>query len=209
MQRKSIRIVMLAAAAAILYGCAEEPLPTSAVAARQANEILSRTYAMQFTLDAEKHTLISEDGLPLQAFLGNLATDPPGLIELRPAGPEIDARELMETLEKSGIYRLSEIAILPVDTSQKTTPGLRLEATFYLYKLAVCRDYLDQRKLDHVALSSPGFGCAVERNLMLSLARPSDWRQGRRLAPPSAQSDAKAVSTLYEMPPTPFPAAGQ
>ena len=205
MPRKIIRIAMLTVAVAMLYGCADEPLPTSSFTSRPANEILSQTYAMQFTVDAEKKILISEDGVPLQTFLSNLATEPPGLIELQPVGAGIEPRELMETLDKSGIIRISEIEILPPETSRKSAPGLRLEATYYLYKLADCRDTLHLRKLDHIELTSPGFGCAVERNLMLSLARPSDWRQGRRLARPSAQSDAKAVSTFYEAPPTPFP----
>ena len=189
-----------------LGACTAAELPSILPVNVAKNDIQSKSYLVTFYRNSADMSLMSRSGLTFPNFLRKLAQDPPGYVRLQPVSTTLRERELLNKLEVSGLHRLSEISIAPATSvSVASSAALNVEVTYYYYDLANCGASLSYRKLDYLAMKSPGFGCAVNRNRMISLARPSDWHFGRRLAPPLAQSDARAVSRFESLAPVPFP----
>ncbi|MEX2519869.1 MAG: hypothetical protein WD969_11115, partial [Paracoccaceae bacterium] len=115
--------------------------------------------------------------------------------------------DYLDIIDRTAISDIAFVELLPEIGAG--TSRLDLEITYYRYRLAECGADLAYRKLDYVARTSPGFGCAVEQNRMLSLAYPAEWYQGRRLAPPLAARDAAAVSRYFTASPRPMPASNR
>ena len=188
----------------ILSGCTAPQNPTNLPVGQAKNGIESKSYLITFSPQGNDGELRARDGLSFADFMEDLRRDPPGYVNFLPAGDSFDESGLMERLHQSGLSRSSDIEVSPVTHSPKG-PALTVSVTYYYYRLADCGTDLSFRKLDHIAMTSPGFGCAVEQNRMLSLARPEDWRHGRALAPSLAGPDVKAVTTWQNATPTPFP----
>ena len=169
------------------------------------NEIVSETYRVVFAVDPVDQQLKAKNGNSLTDFLRDLAAAEPGSIRLTPVGEQLDIAKVRDAIWTTGIYRTSNVDVTPVALEKMEDADLYADVTVYLFKLSECQDYNGPGKLDGTNMTSPGFGCAVERNLMLSLSNPGDWALGQRLSRPSAQSDAKAVLNLYDRAPTPFP----
>ncbi|MEX1035659.1 MAG: hypothetical protein WDZ54_06855 [Sneathiella sp.] len=187
-----------------LGGCFGPTNPSVLTASQSKNDIESKSYHISFTQTGNDTEMRAHDGLSLPDFLRDLALDPPGYVSFRPSGDSFDEPRLLDMLQQSGLARSSDIELRPTTANPKG-PALTVEVTYYYYRLANCGTDLEFRKLDHIALTSPGFGCAVERNRMLSLARPADWHYGRPLAAPLAGPDVKAVTIWQNADPTPFP----
>ncbi len=199
-----IRPAALLLLASMLGGCLGGETPETLPGDLARNHIESKSYLVSFH-ESGTGEAVTRDGHPLVDFLTDLTRDPPGYVSLQPVGDALPSDRLLDILSRSGLMGVSSVGLLaPAAGSDRL---LDIEVTYYFYRLADCGIDLSYRKLDHMAMTSPGFGCAVERNRMLSLARPTDWYGGRRLAPPLAQMDAKAVTTLHDRAPIAFPPA--
>ncbi len=187
-----------------LSACTAPENPTTLPISQGKNGIESKSYLISFSPQGTDGDLRAHDGLSFSDFLDDLVRDPPGYANFRPNGNQMDEASLMERLQLSGLVGSSDIEVTPAPENP-TAAALTVRVTYYYYRLADCGTDLSFRKLDHIAMTSPGFGCAVERNRMLSLARPEDWRQGRALAPSLAGPDVKAVTTWQNAAPRPFP----
>ncbi|WP_373085687.1 hypothetical protein [Sneathiella sp.] len=200
---------VIAIIASLFLSACADPVPVSPIAAQPQNEIIAKSYTVNFYDDVKTGQLVSGTGQPFPRFLQDLARVPSASLQLRQMSPELDMKALLETVQVSKINHVLDVAIVPDGGSGTSAAVLRANVTYYLFRFVDCADNLDQRKLDRVELTSPGFGCAVERNLMLSLARPGDWHQGRRSTPPLAITDAAAVRRFYEAAPRPFSSRDQ
>ena len=196
--------VLLLLAFPALGACTAPQNPTTLPVSQGKNGAESKSYLISFSPQVTDGDLRAHDGLSFSDFLNDLVRDPPGYAHFRLNNSRMDEALLMERLQQSGLARSSDIEINPAPESP-TAAALTVRVTYYYYRLADCGTDLSFRKLDHIAMTSPGFGCAVERNRMLSLARPDDWRQGRSLAPALAGPDVKAVTTWQNAAPRPFP----
>src|SRR5690606_28747509 len=152
--------------------------------------------------------LQTASGIPLGTVLLQLRRDPPALLTLQFFGGEgTRPSKIQAELEKTAIADVTLIEWLP--SVPAAAERLELEVTYYRYSLADCGADLAYRKLDYIARTSPGFGCAVEQNRLLSLAYPAEWYEGRRLGPASSARDAAAVSRYFTAAPRPMPDTGR
>jgi type IV pilus biogenesis protein CpaD/CtpE len=169
------------------------------------NQVLSKTYTEDFSLLANRKTMVSKTGKDFDEFLRDTIISAPGLVVFRLKKYNEDAARIWTSISASGIQEVSKVLVQQTPSTNERTPALTLELTYFAYKLADCGGIANLRKIDSTSLTSPGFGCSVERNRMLSLSYPPDWQQGRQTSPPFAIQDGQAVKSLYEKPPRSFP----
>lgn len=201
-------IVTTFAALLLLAACnGAPPLPGTHPSAAAGNGVTVVSTLLTFQRDSSDGVLRSATGASLETALMQLRRDPPGLLVLQAYGTAIAAKELIDVIEKTAIADLSLVELLPAITTGPER--VEVEATYYQYHLADCGSDLAYRKLNYVARTSPGFGCTVEQNRLLSLAYPEEWYQGRRLARAPSGRDAAAVSRYFNQPPRTMPASGK
>lgn len=169
------------------------------------NQVLSKTYTEDFSLAANRQTLISKTGKDFDEFLRDTKILAPGLVVVAVKKYNEEAARIWTSISASGIQEVSKVLVQQARSTKEKTPDLTLELTYFAYKLADCAGIANPRKIDSTSLMSPGFGCSVERNRMLSLSYPPDWQQGRPTTPSFTIQDGQAVKSLYEMPPRSFP----
>lgn len=202
--------ILVLSALGLLGGCGG-PEASGQIPQSLANsKLLNQSYRISFFEDWADHSIKTSDGLKLSEFLQNLRQDPPGYLRLQPRGTVLSEEMIFQLLEQSDIYRYSAVEIAPVaPAGTEENSVLEIELTYYAYTLQNCGAYLDRRLVDHEAWKTPGFGCAVNHNRLVSLVRPGNARSGGYLAPPLARSQVKAITTYQALPPTPFPPANK
>ncbi|USG63037.1 hypothetical protein NBZ79_08600 [Sneathiella marina] len=173
------------------------------------NQIISRSHLEEFLLEATGQNLVSKSGKSLDEFLRDVKLLAPGQVVFRVKKYDTEADRIWTAISASGLQEVSKIEVLQAASSKGEMPDLTLELTYFAYKLADCGAVINPRKIDSVSLMSPGFGCSVERNRMLSLSYPPDWQQGRQSTPSLAIQDGQAVQSLYEKAPRVFPSANE
>ncbi|MDF2367185.1 CpaD family pilus assembly lipoprotein [Sneathiella sp.] len=172
------------------------------------SSVQSQSYRISFFEDGMDRSLKARDGQALSEFLQKLTLDPPGYMRLQARGMHFTEEEIFHLLEQSGLYRFSAVEVSPAaPATAEEGPVLDVELTYYTYTLEDCGAHLDRRLVDHVAWETPGFGCAVNRNRLVSLVRPGNTGPDGYLVPPLARSEAKAIATYQSLPPRPFPPA--
>ena len=195
-------------AAVLLAACTASPLPGTLPPAAGVNAVTAMSTRLTFEPGGAEGALQTASGIPLETVLLQLRRDPPALVTLQSfggAGPR--PPKIQAALEKAALADLALIEWLP--SVPAAAERLELEVTYYRYSLADCGADLAYRKLDYIARTSPGFGCAVEQNRLLSLAYPAEWYEGRRLGPAASARDAAAVSRYFTAAPRPMPDAGR
>lgn len=188
-----------------LSGCLAADQVATSPAYPATNELLIKEETFLFRRTGDTGVLALEDGTELKEFLMRLGGSTAGQVRLTPLAADISSEDLEAMTVETGLFRSVIVTIGPAEFPDGTENSLRVEVIYALNKLANCQDYLSIRKLDDVRLTSPGFGCAVERNLRLSLASPAPRGLSPRLHRPSAEQDAKAVRQLMDRPPVAFP----
>ena len=192
-----------------LSGC----LSTSPVAISprpwSGNQVLSKTYMVEFFLAENRQSLVSKTGKDFDEFLRDTKILAPGLVVVTVKKYNAEAARIWASISASDIQEVSRILVQQAPATTEKTPDLTLELTYFSYKLADCGGITNSRKIDSTSLMSPGFGCSVERNRMLSLSYPPDWQQGRPTTPSPAIQDGQAVKSLYEKPQRSFPPANK
>lgn len=194
--------------AAVLSACTASPLPGTLPPAAGVNAVTAMSTRLTFEPGGAEGALQTASGIPLGTVLLQLRRDPPALLTLQFFGGEgTRPSKIQAELEKTAIADVTLIEWLP--SVPAAAEQLELEVTYYRYSLADCGADLAYRKLDYIARTSPGFGCAVEQNRLLSLAYPAEWYEGRRLGPAASARDAAAVSRYFTAAPRPMPDTGR
>ncbi|MAL78305.1 MAG: hypothetical protein CMN55_04230 [Sneathiella sp.] len=191
----------------LLGACAEKPLPGVLPPVAATNGVTAMSTLLSFTRTGAEGRLQTSTGLSLETALLRLRQDPPTLVTLQAYGADMPTAQFMPVIKSTSLANIALVEVRPAIAAGRSR--LELEITYYRYRLADCGADLAYRKLDYVARSSPGFGCAVEQNRMLNLAYPGEWYQGRRLAPPLAARDAAAASRYFAAEPRSMPVIGR
>jgi type IV pilus biogenesis protein CpaD/CtpE len=170
--------------------------------------VQSQSHRLSFFEDQATGAILALNGQKLSDVLHVLAQDPPGFVRVKPHGNRLTEEEITRLLQQSGLYGYSAVEVMPAAAApQDDNAVLELELTYYSYTFADCGTQLHRRLLDHEAWVTPGFGCSVNQNRLVSLVRPASPATAGKLAPPLARSEAKAITTYQALPPRPFPPA--
>jgi hypothetical protein len=202
--------VFILATFGLLIGC-NGPEPSGRLPQTLAeNSLQSQSYSLSFYENEPDRSLTARNGQALSMVLQELMRDPPGYIRFQSLGERPTERDLLRLLEDSGLNRYSAIEVAPaVPAPEAGGPALKLEMTYFTYALGDCGAHLHRRLIDHEAWGTPGFGCAVNRNRLVSLVRPGNAGSGGYLTPPLAGPEVKAITSYQTRPPTPFPPANK
>ncbi|MEH6547793.1 MAG: hypothetical protein V7701_15260 [Sneathiella sp.] len=173
------------------------------------NQILSKTHTEAFFFKADRKVYVSNMGKDFDEFLRNAKISSPGLVVVTLNSNIMDDAQIWSAISESGIQEISKVEVLQAAPNNEQSPDLNLELTYFAYKLTNCGSITNPRKIDSTNLVSPGFGCSVERNRLLSLSYPPDWQQGRQSTPSYAIRDGQAVQFLFETAPRSFPPANK
>ncbi|MZR31812.1 CpaD family pilus assembly lipoprotein [Sneathiella litorea] len=209
MQNLSKGGLLLLCGILLLTGCSGSEMSRILPQNLAKTELQSQSYHLSFYSNGPDGFLRAQNGQGLSSFLQKLTLDPPGYVKFQPVGNSLTERDIVTLLEQSGLHRRSAVDIMPGTLATTKGRVLDVVVTYYSYTLGNCGAHLDQRLLDHTAMTSPGFGCAVNRNRMMSLVNPGSTQNRNYLAPPLARSEVKAVTTYQRLAPVPFPPANQ
>lgn len=202
--------ILVLSALGLLGGCGGPESSGQIPQSLAISKLLNQSYRVSFFEDRTDHSIQTSDGLKLSEFLQNLRQDPPGYLRLQPRGTVLSEEKILQLLEQSDLYRYSAVDIAPAAPARaEESSVLEIELTYYAYTLQNCGAHLDRRLIDHETWKTPGFGCAVNHNRLVSLVRPGNARSGGYLAPALARSQVKAINTYQALPPTPFPPASK
>lgn len=171
------------------------------------NQVISNVHREKFYLNSDGQDLVSNAGIEFREFLRDVRISAPGLIVVRMKRGTTEAARILKAIATSDLQGNIKVEVLHSASADDKSPELTLELIHFAYKLADCAAIINPRKIDSTTLVSPGFGCSVERNRMLSLTNPLDWQQGRPSTPSFARQDAKAVKLFYDKAPRSFPPA--
>lgn len=210
MRRFMTGSVFILGAFGLLLGCSGPELSNRLPQNLVESNLQSQSYSLSFYEHDLDRSLRTENGQNLPEFLQELMRDPPGYMRLQLMGERLSEGDLLLLLEQSGLYRYTAIDVA-LSGLATTADGavLNVELTYYTYALRDCGTHLHRRLIDHEAWETPGFGCAVNRNRLVSLVRPGNVGSDGYLAPPLAGSEVKAITTYQTRPPTPFPPANR
>ena len=200
--------ILLLGGIALLTGCGGYQPSGQPPQSLAKSAVQSQSYRLFFFEDSTDSTIIAPDGTELSDFLQELTLDPPGYMRLKPHGGRLAEEDVVRLLEQSGLYGYSAVEVMPA-ANEPADGGaiLELELTYYSYSFRECGAQLDRRLVDHESWITPGFGCAVNHNRLVSLVRPANPPSSGKLAPPLARSEVKAITTFQTLPPRPFPPA--
>ena len=207
-RRGIITGIFLLSGMALLGGCSGYQTSGQPPATQLNATVQSQGQRVYFFEDQATGALLTSEGQRLSDILQNLTLDPPGFVRVRPHGDRMTGMEIARLLEQSGLFAYSAVEVMPATAMpQDGGVALELELTYYSYTFADCGAELHRRLLDHEAWVTPGFGCAVNHNRLVSLVQPAKPSTAGRLAPPLARSEVKAITTYQALPPRPFPPA--
>ena len=197
--------ILLCLGILLLSGCMSTSPAAISPRPWSGNQVVSKSYMVEFSLAENRQSLVSKTGKDFDEFLRDTIILAPGLVVFSVKKYNEEAARIWASISASEIQKVSKVLVQQVPAATEKTPDLTLELTYFSYKLADCGEIINPRKIDSMSLMSPGFGCSVERNRMLSLSYPPDWQQGRPTTQSLAIQDGQAVKSLYEKPPRAFP----
>lgn len=147
-----------------------------------ATVVIGQTGTVRLTYDPETRDFQLVSGHPYEDFIRDLAVLPPRKIEVKARLPGIDLSRLRADLRAVVTKSRGRVVFKETDARLPTPVDVQLDLSFFRYRLVPCGGALARRKLDQPGLMTPGFGCAVSRNLLLSLVDPSERAPGRTTA---------------------------
>jgi type IV pilus biogenesis protein CpaD/CtpE len=190
-----------------LTSCIDRAQPVNLTHSSAKNRIVSKTITEHFVKGKPDNNYLSESGVGLVTFLRNSSFSNPDYVFLEASVAKSDLSTIWASIDASGILESSKVRVLQLPPEQDPGFVVKVDAVYFLYQLSDCSKITSPRKLDSTQLTSPGFGCSVERNRLLSLSNPEDWLMGRQGTRPNSAKDVKAVQDYHAQATRPFPTA--
>lgn len=187
-----------------LTGCIESSHPVNLTHNSTDHKILSRTTSERFVKAMSDNKFRDKNGVTLDLFLKNASVLYPDYVGVETATEKSDLSRIWASINSSGIQEVSRVQVLHSTPRPGKNSTVKVEIVYFLYQLSDCSKINNPRKIDSTQLTSPGFGCAVERNRLLSLSNPEDWQLGRQGTAPNSARDVKAVQDYSRQAPRQF-----
>ncbi len=156
----------------LLSGCLDIGLEQISYPDPITTNVISETITVGVDVDEESGEFLLSSGNSYGDFIDSLSLTPPHIINLTPKHGGIDMSGLQAELWAIATEHKTQIIINSPDRNMAAVPDIRVGITYFFYEVGPCGANLGRRKLDQSGLTTPGFGCAVHKNLLLSIVDP-------------------------------------
>ncbi len=158
----------------LMSGCLEPGANSISYPEHSSIAVIRESFSVDLKIDPQAGGFLVS-GKPYDIFLQDLARISPQVIKLTPKHGTVDLSGLLADLWALSGNRRGQVVIASPNPDLLPEADIRLDISYFLYRVPTCGVALARRKLDQSGLITAGFGCAVERNLVLSLTDPSEW----------------------------------
>jgi hypothetical protein len=156
----------------LISGCLDSGLEQISYPDPITTTVFSETITVDVDVDQESGEFLLSSGNSYEEFIDSLSRTPPHIIKLTPKHGRIDMSGLQAELWAIAMEHKTQVITTPPNKYLAAETDIRVEIIYFVYEFRPCGATLARRKLDQSGLTTPGFGCAVYKNLLLSIVDP-------------------------------------